>query len=122
MGMPYAQSVWFVLGLATSAAAFLMMVFAVNALLAPRRPTPDKNEPYECGMPQAGAPWTRINLKFSVLAILFVLFDAEAVLLFAVAPGLRGSWLGLIEVAAFASFLALGLLYAWRKGALQWRL
>ncbi len=122
MGTTSAQSVWFVVGLATSAAAFIMLVFAVNALLSPRRPTLEKNEPYECGMPQAGAPWTRVNIRFSALAVLFVLFDAEAVLLFAVAPALRGSWLGLIEVAVFVAFLALGLMYAWRKGALQWRL
>lgn len=117
-----AQSVWFVLGLATSAAAFIMLVFVANTLLSPRNPSTAKNEPYECGMPQAGAPWTRVNVRFSALAVIFVLFGAEAVLLFAVAPAIRGSWPALAEVGLFAAFLALGLLYAWRKGALQWRL
>jgi NADH:ubiquinone oxidoreductase subunit 3 (subunit A) len=60
-------------------------------------------------------------LRFSTIAAIFVLFDAEAVLLFAVAGGLRGHATALIEVAAFVAFLALGLAYAWRKGALEWR-
>ncbi len=115
------QSVLFVLGLITSAAAFIMLIFGINALLSPRNPNDEKNAPYECGMNQAGSPWVPVRVRFSTIALLFVLFDAEAVLLFAVAPSLRGSVAGLIEVAVFASALALGLVYAWRKGALEWR-
>jgi len=115
------QSVLFVLGLITSAAAFIMLIFGINALLSPRNPNDDKNAPYECGMDQAGPPWVPVRIRFSTIALLFVLFDAEAVLLFAVAPSLRGSVAGLIEVAVFTASLALGLVYAWRKGALQWR-
>ncbi len=111
----------FVVGLITAGAGFIGIVFALNALLSPRNPTPDKQEPYECGMDQAGQPWAPVRIRFSTIAMLFVLFDAEAVLLFAVAPSLRGSWVAVAEVGAFTLFLALGLLYAWRKGALQWR-
>lgn len=114
-------TVWFVIGLVSAATAFIGVVFAVNALLSPRRPTREKGEPFECGMDQAGLPWSAQRMRFSTIAMLFVLFDAEAVLLFAVATRLHGNLLALVEVAAFVCFLGLGLAYAWRKGALEWR-
>ncbi|MHB9003870.1 MAG: NADH-quinone oxidoreductase subunit A [Coriobacteriia bacterium] len=121
MSVVSAHNVLFVLGLATSAVAFIMLVFGLNTLLSPRKPTADKTAPYECGMEQAGSPWAPVRLRFSAIAVIFVIFDAEAVLLFAVAPAIRGNLAGLIEVAAFAALLAVGLAYAWRKGALTWR-
>lgn len=108
-------------GLVLAGAGFIGIVFLANTLLSPRRPTPEKAEPYECGMPQAGTPWSAFNVRFAAIALLFVLFDAEAALLFAVASGLRGSVAGVVAVAAFTAFLAFGLAYAWRKGALEWR-
>lgn len=115
-----AQGVLFVLGLATAAVSFILLVFGLNKLVSPRHPSPEKLDAYECGMPPAGPAHGRLKLRFSTIALLFVLFDAEAVLLFAVGPRLRGSFLGLAEVAAFTALLAGGLFYAWRKGALQW--
>ncbi|MBA4370747.1 MAG: NADH-quinone oxidoreductase subunit A [Coriobacteriaceae bacterium] len=114
------QSVLLVTGLALAGVGFVGLVFLANALLSPRRPTAEKGEPYECGMPQAGPPWARVHIRFAAIALLFVLFDAETALLFAVASRLRGSLVGVIEVGAFAALLALGLAYAWRKGALEW--
>ncbi|MDZ4169058.1 MAG: NADH-quinone oxidoreductase subunit A [Coriobacteriia bacterium] len=114
-------TVWFVIGFSLAATAFIGVVFLANALLSPRRPTREKGEPYECGMDQAGAPWSAQRVRFSTVAMLFVLFDAEAVLLFAIATQLRGSLIAVLEVAVFVAFLALGLVYAWRKGALEWR-
>jgi NADH-quinone oxidoreductase subunit A len=116
-----AENVLFLLGLAVAATGFILVVFLANALLSPRRPTKVKGEPYECGMPPAGGPWARVNVRYVAIALLFVVFDAETVLLYAVASGLRGSLAGAIEVGVFALFLAFGLVYAWRKGALQWR-
>jgi NADH-quinone oxidoreductase subunit A len=115
-----AQSVLFVVGAAVAAVAFVLLVWGLNALVSPRSPSDEKNTPYECGMDAAGSPWARVQMPFSTLAILFVLFDAEAALLFAVSTRLHGSVAGVIEVGLFTGFLALGLLYAWRKGALQW--
>lgn len=117
------ESRWvaFVVGLGGAAAGFIAVVFAINRLLAPRDPSAEKGAPFECGVDQAGSPVAAQRLRFSVVAMLFVLFDAEAVLLFSVAPGLRGSPAGLIETGAFVLFLAAGLAYAWRKGALEWR-
>jgi NADH-quinone oxidoreductase subunit A len=114
-------SVLFVIGLAVASVAFVLLVFGANALLSPRKPGAEKSEPYECGMPQIGEPHTPLRLRFAVIAVLFVLFDAESVLLFAVASRLRGSGAGALSVLAFVGFLAFGLLYAWRKGVLAWR-
>ncbi len=116
------QGLLFVFGFIASAIAFIGVVFVLNALLAPKKPHAEKNIAFECGLEPAGQPWAVQNLRFSSLAMLLVLFDAEAVLLFAVATRVRGSIIGLLEVGAFAVFLALGLAYAWRKGALEWRL
>ena len=114
------SSVLFVFGLAAGPVVFLLILFAVNHALAPRSPGEMKYEAFECGIPQGGSPWRPVNIRFSTIALLFVVFDAETVLLFAVAPGVRGSVLGAIEVGSFVAFLALGLFYAWRKGALRW--
>jgi NADH-quinone oxidoreductase subunit A len=115
------DAVLFVLGIGAAAVAFILLVFGVNRLLSPRNPTPEKLEPYECGMPPQGAAHAAAHVRFSTVALLFVLFDAEAVLLFAVASRIRGSVLGLVEVAAFVAFLSAGLAYAWMKGAFTWR-
>ncbi|MDZ4654678.1 MAG: NADH-quinone oxidoreductase subunit A [Coriobacteriia bacterium] len=114
------DSVLFVLGLAAGPVIFLLLLFGANRLLAPRSPGGMKNTAFECGIPQAGSPWRPVNLRFSTVALLFVIFDAETVLLFAVAPAVKGSVIGAIEVGSFVLFLAFGLYYAWRKGALRW--
>jgi NADH-quinone oxidoreductase subunit A len=115
------SGVLFVVGAAISAAAFIGVVFLANALLSPRNPNPEKAEPYECGMDPAGQPWVPVRLRFAAIAMIFVLFDAESVMLFAIASRLRGSVAAAVEVAAFVAMLAFGLWYAWRKGALEWR-
>jgi len=116
-----AQGLLFVAGLVLAATGFIGIVFLANALLSPRRPSKAKGEPYECGLDQAGPPLAAQRMRFSTVAMLFVLFDAEAILLFAVATQLKGSLIALVEVGAFVAFLAFGLAYAWKKGALEWR-
>jgi NADH-quinone oxidoreductase subunit A len=110
-----------VIGFIAAAAAFIGIVFGASALLAPKKPSSEKGMPYECGLDPAGDPWSSQKIRFSTIAMLFVLFDVEAVLLFAVASKLRGNLVGLIETGIFVAFLGAGLLYAWRKGALEWR-
>lgn len=117
----YADSVLSVIGLALAAVAFILIVFLLSAVVSPRNPTPEKLEPYECGMPPAGVPWAAVRVRFTGLALLLVIFDAEAAMLFAVAGGLRGFPAGVIAVGVFVGLLTLGLLYAWRKGILEWR-
>lgn len=116
-----AQSVLFVIGAAIAALAFVGLVFGANALLSLRKPTAEKLEPYECGMIPQGDPHSNVPLRYAAIAVLFVIFDAESVLLFAVASRLHGSVGGALSVLGFAAFLSLGLVYAWKTGALQWR-
>jgi NADH-quinone oxidoreductase subunit A len=115
-------SVMFVAGAALAAVAFLGLVFGANKLLSPSNPTAAKLEPYECGLPQQGEPHVRVRLRFVTIAVAFVIFDAESVLLFAVASRLRGSFAALGVVGVFTALLTFGLIYAWRKEALQWHL
>jgi NADH-quinone oxidoreductase subunit A len=121
VGAAASSGVLFVLGAALAAAGFIGVVFLANAALSPRKPTREKSLPYECGMEPGGEPWSPVRLRFAAIAVLFVLFDAESALLFSVVSALRGSWLAAVEIAAFVLFLAFGLFYAWRKGALEWR-
>lgn len=114
------QAVLAFIGVALAATLFVAAVFVANRLLAPRSPGGAKEEPFECGMEPAGPAWNPPRLRFAAIAMLFVLFDAEALLLFAVVAGLRGSVAAGAEVLAFVAFLAFGLAYAWKKGALEW--
>lgn len=121
MAAASAQAVLFIIGALVAAVAFVGLVFGANALLSPRNPTPQKLEPYECGMPPAGCPHVRFPARYAAVAVLFVIFDVESVLLFAVASKIHGSLGGGLAVLAFSSLLALGLAYAWKTGALAWR-
>ena len=118
---PFAWGVLFVIGSAAAAVAFILVVFAANTLLSPRLPTPEKLEPYECGMPPAGMPWAPVRLRFTAIALLLVIFDAQAALLFAVASAIRGNPSAAAATGVFVVLLAIGLAYAWRKGVLSWR-
>lgn len=114
------NNVLFVAGLGVSAVGFILLVFGLNRLLSPHHPTPEKLEPYECGMEQAGAPGGRVRVRYVTIALMFVIFDAEAALLIAVATKLHGSPLAFAEIGVFVLVLGVGLAYAWRKGALRW--
>lgn len=121
MGQAGYSGVLFVFGAIASASVFAVVVFVVNRLLAPASPSSAKATPFECGMTPEGDAWAPWRLRFSTIAMLFVLFDAEAVLLFAIVPALKGSPVAALEVGAFVGMLAAGLAYAWSRGALEWR-
>jgi NADH-quinone oxidoreductase subunit A len=116
----------------TNSALFLVVfltaiVMVVAALLiawwlAPKSNNPLKGEPYECGIPTRGASWTQFKVGYYLFAILYLVFDVETVLLFPWASIMRdlGSQ-GLISMGFFFVILTLGLAYAWKKGALQWK-
>ena len=93
----------------------------LGALLRPSNPTPQKLENYESGVDPTGDMWSQANIRYYIFALLFVLFDVEAVFIFPWERRLEayGS-LGLIEMAIFIFILLLGLIYAWRKGVLRW--
>jgi len=115
------QAVQFIIGAIVAAVSFVGLVFGANMLLSPRNPTEQKLEPYECGMPPAGPSHVRFPMRYAAVAVLFVIFDVESVLLFAVASHVRGNLAGGAAVLAFTAFLSLGLVFAWKTGALKWR-
>ena len=103
-------------------AAVLATAFiGAGVLIRPRHPSPVKDEPFECGNPPSGPAWGRFSVKFYLTAILFILFDVEVVFLYPWAVMFRPlGMFGFVEMAVFVLVLALGFVYVWRKGALEW--
>ena len=104
--------------------AIIMVIAAVviGKLLAPTSTNAKKGEPYECGIPTKGTSWMQFKVGYYLFAILFLIFDVETVLLFPWASIMKslGS-IGLVSVLFFLFILVLGLAYAWKKGALEWK-
>ncbi len=93
----------------------------IGKVLRPHQPNPAKNQTYESGVDPTGDMWSQANIRYYVFALLFVLFDVEAVFIFPWAARLEAyGTFGLIEMAIFIFILLLGLIYAWRKGVLKW--
>jgi len=104
-------------------AAVLMVGLMLGAgrLVRPTRPQPQKYLNYECGVDPVGTGWSQSHVRYYIFALLFVMFDVEAVFIFPWAVRLDAmAVFGLVEMAIFIVVLALGLLYAWRKGVLRW--
>ena len=98
-----------------------MMMLMMGRMIRRRRPNRAKFQPYESGMPDVYPPRGRYNPRFFVVAILFVVFDIEAIFLFpwAVAFNALGLY-GYIEAMTFLAILVGGLVYEWKKSALEW--
>ncbi|MGC8781074.1 MAG: NADH-quinone oxidoreductase subunit A [Anaerolineae bacterium] len=95
---------------------------AVAWALRPKKPNPIKNATYECGLETIGETWVQFKAQYYLYALVFVVFDVEAAFIFpwAVAYHKLGLY-ALVEMVLFVLILLGGLLYAWRKGALEWR-
>jgi NADH-quinone oxidoreductase subunit A len=103
------------------AAAVAGALLGLPALLAPRRLTPVKAEPFECGKDPLGVSEGRFAIKFSTVAIFFILFDIELLFIWPWAMLYRSlGWFGFVEMLVFLGILMLGFLYIWRKGGLEW--
>lgn len=90
-------------------------------LLRPRRPYPGKVAPYECGEDPVGDAWVRFNVRFYVVALIFLIFDVEVVFLFPWALVYRNLGLfGFLEMAVFLGILLVGYVYVWVNGDLDW--
>lgn len=101
---------------------FVPLVWAIATLIAPRSFNPQKEEPYECGIPTRGRTWVQFRVGYYLYAILFLMFDVETMFLFPWAVVLRQlGAVGIVSILFFLFILVLGLAYAWRKGALEWR-
>lgn len=98
--------------------AFMM---GVSSLLGSKAWGRSKNEPFESGMLPTGSARLRLSAKFYLVAMLFVIFDIEALFLFAWSVSVRESgWTGFVEALVFIAILLAGLVYLWRVGALDW--
>jgi NADH-quinone oxidoreductase subunit A len=96
-------------------------VLALGKLIRPVRPQPEKYINYESGVDPAGSGWGQTQVRYYIFALLFVLFDVEAVFIFPFATRVEAyGWFGVIEMSVFIVILALGLLYAWKKKVLRW--
>jgi len=98
------------------------LVSVMSAILGPRRPSAIKSTIFEAGSePSPGSARQRFAVKFYVVALLFIVFDVEAVFLYPWAVKFRDlGWFGYAEMAVFAATLVVGLVYVWKKGALDW--
>lgn len=96
-------------------------VLVFGYLVRPKRSYPEKLTPYESGIPPVGEPRYRFSVRFYIIAMLFVIFDVEAVFLYpwAVAYNKIGLY-GFIEMVIFIFILLVGYIYAWKKDALTW--
>ena len=102
---------------------FVAFSLTANRLLSPLRPTAEKQMSYECGVDPVGEGWAHTHVRYYVYAYLYVIFAVDAVYLFPwatvfAAPGFRGTTLA--EMFVFIGFLAVGILYAYKKGVLTW--
>ena len=103
------------------AAAVAGALLGIPALIAPKRLTPVKLEPFECGKDPVALPEGRFAIKFSTIAIFFIIFDIELVFVWPWAALYRRlGWFGFVEMMVFLGILMLGFLYIWRKRGLEW--
>lgn len=100
---------------------FVIIAIAVAKLIRPSRATYEKLTTYECGENPEGSPWIKFNIRFYVVALIFLIFDVEVVLLIPWALVYQDYGLfGFLVGAIFLILLGLGMAYEWRKGDLEW--
>src|SRR6266568_7264021 len=103
------------------ATLFGILVMVVTTFLGPRKPSPEKLAPYECGIQEIEAPKRRFSVKYLLTGMLFIAFDIEIVSFYPLAVLLRQlKVFGLIELLVFLFILMVGYIYVWRKGAFKW--
>jgi NADH-quinone oxidoreductase subunit A len=117
----YFQAYGTLAALLALAIGFVAVAFGANRVLRPNRPSPGKLTTYESGMDPVGATWGQTQIRYYIYAFLFVIFDVESVFLFPWATvferiGIAAFW----QMVTFIGVLAVGLLYAYRKGVLKW--
>lgn len=101
----------------------LMLTIALwlQKLLAPSNPSKEKQSTYECGEEPEGSAWVQFNIRFYVIALIFLIFDVEVVFLFPWAVVFKDlGMLAMVEMGIFLAILFVGLAYVWRKGDLDW--
>lgn len=105
-----------------TAIALVAVALGIANAVSPRSFNPQKGEAYECGIPTRGKSWMQFKVGYYLFAILFLMFDVETVFLFPWAAVVQDLGVyGLAGILFFLVILVLGLAYAWRKGALEWK-
>ncbi len=107
-------------------AAFVGVNLLMGRLLRPANPQARKLSTYECGEPASGSAWVNFNMRFYIIALIFIIFEVEIAFVFPVAVAFR-RWIesgrglfAFVEILLFVGILFLGLVYAWAKGDLEW--
>jgi len=106
--------------------AFVGVNLLIGRLLRPSNPQVRKLSTYECGEPASGSAWVNFNIRFYIVALIFIIFEVEIAFVFPVATAFR-RWIesgnglfAFVEILVFVGILFLGLVYAWAKGDLEW--
>lgn len=124
-----AEIILFVLaGFALPALGMILLAWVLQNLFGYHSPNKLKTQPYECGMAPLQEAHVQFDVRYYLYALLFIIFDIEVIFIIPwalatdhVTRFIRGGqWLGAIEIAVFLAILAAGLIYAWKKGALEW--
>ena len=121
MDSSYFQQYLFI-GLLTIVAIVLGVAPLILAkFVAPKKPGQSKQAPYECGLESTGDPWVQFRVQYYIYALLFVIFDVEVVFIYPWALVWKGLGpIALAEMMLFLVILGVGLVYAWKKGVLEW--
>jgi NADH-quinone oxidoreductase subunit A len=110
-----------VLALLTIAVLFVFVTLVFSWIVRPSKPSPEKASTYECGEQPIGSSWIKFNLRFYVIALIFIIFEVEVLVLFPWALIYKQlSWLGFVEMLIFVGILLLALAYLWKQGDLDW--
>ena len=105
-----------------TAIALVAVALGIANAISPRSYNPQKGKAYECGIPTRGKSWMQFKVGYYLFAILFLMFDVETVFLFPWAVVVQDLGIyGLVSIVFFLVVLVLGLAYAWKKGALEWK-
>ena len=121
MNPTYAQQYALIAILALAAVGMGVLPLVAAKFLAPRKPAPTKNAAYECGIESTGDPWVQFRVQYYLYALLFVIFDVEVVFIYPWAMVWKPlGGVAFAEMVVFIAILAVGLVYAWKKGVLEW--
>ena len=102
-------------------ALLLTVALLLAKILSPKRPSKNKLSTYECGEEAEGSAWVTFNIRYYVIALIFIIFDVEVLFLFPWAVVYKDlGWLAFIEMAIFLMVLIVGLIYVWHKQDLDW--
>jgi NADH-quinone oxidoreductase subunit A len=116
------QNVTLAVVAALTGVCLVALAMWIAGLISPKSYNAQKGEAYECGIPTRGTSMSQMKVGYYLFAILFLMFDVETVFLYPWAVRMRElGFAGLLSIGVFFSIIVLGLVYAWRKGALEWK-